>query len=198
MIAIAIGAAVVAAIIMFVVMRDDQPAPAVAILTDAATSDAALAADASVPADAEAVVVIVDAAIAPVDAAAKPTRSDAGPKPEKPPVEPEPPEDANLSEFLKVAESALARGAADAAKQGANKVIDKAEPDSKPRASKRQLARAYGIRGSASCKTADQSDITSDLGALTRLIRRNPAFMVFRLRMLAYCHANNQLLEIKK
>ena len=192
MIALAIGAAVVAAIVMFVVMRKDKPAPAVASVTaDAATVDAAI--DAPTPVDAG----IADAASAPIDAAAK--RSDAGPKPEKPPpVEPELPEDANLNEFLKVAESALARGASDNAKQGANKIIDLADAGSKPRASKRQLARAFGIRGSAACKTADQADIMSDLGALTRLIRRNAAFAVFRARMLAYCHTNNQLLELKK
>jgi serine/threonine protein kinase len=195
MIAIAVGAAVLAAIVMFVVMRNDNRTPVVAnVVIDAAAVDTQTA----MIVDAGVVVVVADAAAPPGDGppapldAPKLVRADAGPKPDKPPVEPEPPEDANLNEILKTAESALARNAADAAKKGANTVIDAAK------ASKRQLARAHGIRGSAACRTADLGDLKSDLAALTRLIRRNPAFAPFRARMLTYCHANNQLLELKR
>ena len=192
LIAIAIGAAAIAAIVMFVVMRKDKPERVVnpVVVADAASAEP-VAADAP-----EVVAVIADAGVPARDAAVaidagKPRRVDAAPRPEPPPPEPEKPEDANLSEILKAAEGALNRGNDVGAKQGSNNVIDSAK------ASRRQLARAYGIRGAAACKTADVSDAKADLGALNDLIKKNRAFAVFRSRMLTYCHGQGQLTELK-
>jgi len=158
--------------------------------------DAALALDSAVVAtDAG---TIPDAAID----AGRPTR-DAGPKPDaKPPpvvepAEPEEPEHAPFNETLKSAQAALENNNAQAAKQGANIVIDAGDPSRKPRATRRQLARAHAIRGAASCKTADLGEAKSDLGALARLRKANPALGQFRAWMLNHCHADQQLLDIK-
>ncbi|MEJ7598046.1 MAG: serine/threonine-protein kinase [Kofleriaceae bacterium] len=195
LLATAVGALAVAGIVVLVVMRDDRPAAAppvdAARLAEVAPVDAT-----SIAPDATSVIAL-DAGIV-VDARpdARPRSSDAGVKSEVRPIEPEAPEDATLGQTLRKAEAALATDPQQA-KMIANQIVDAGDPEASPRASRRQLARAHAVRGAAACKTADLGDAKSDLAALNRLRRGNPALATFRAKMLASCHADQQLLNVK-